>query len=125
MNLTLKAWASALFTVLSVLVPMIAVAPLTPTEWVNVGLLALSTVLVAVVPNLSEGVAKFAKTFIATATTVGTLLVSFFADGSYAISSSEWIQVVAVVLAAVGVNRLAGPLWSGTVVTAKQLRSTP
>lgn len=125
MNLTLKAWASALFTVLSVLVPMIAVAPLTPTEWVNVGLLALSTVLVAVVPNLSEGVAKFAKTFIATATAVGTLLVSFFADHSYAISSSEWIQVAAVVLAAVGVNRLAGPLWSGTVVTAKQLHSTP
>lgn len=125
MNLTLKAWASALFTVLSALLPMLAVAPLTPTEWVNVGLLALSTVLVAVVPNLSDGVAKYAKTFIATATTIGTLLVSFFADGSYAISSAEWIQIAAVVLAAVGVNRLAGPLWSGTPITAKQLGSTP
>lgn len=120
---TIKAWASALFTVLSAIVPLIAVGPLTPTEWVNAGLLLLSTVLVGVVPNLSEGVAKYAKGFISTATAVGTLLVSYFADGSYAISSAEWIQIAAVVLAAFGVVSLPGPQWAGTVVSARQVRS--
>lgn len=119
----LKALASALFTVLSALVPLIAVGPLTPTQWVNVALLLLSTLLVGVVPNLTETVGKYAKGFISTATAVGTLLVSYFADGSYDISSAEWIQIVAVVLAAVGVVRLPGPQWSGTVVSPRQVRS--
>jgi len=120
---TIKAWASALFTVITALVPMLVAGPLTPTEWVNVALLALSTVLVGVVPNLSEGVAKFAKGFISVATAVGTLLVSYFADGSYAISAAEWIQIASVVLAAVGVVGLPGPQWAGTVVSARQVRS--
>lgn len=119
----LKAWASALFTVISALVPLIAVGPLTPTEWVNAGLLLLNTVLVGVVPNLTETIGKYAKGFISTATAIGTLLVSYFADGSYAISSAEWIQIAAVVLGAVGVVGLPGPQWSGTPVSARQVRA--
>lgn len=119
----LKAWASALFTVLSALVPMISVGPLTPTEWVNVGLLLLNTILVDVVPNLTETIGKYAKGFISTATAIGTLLVSYFADGSYFISSAEWIQIAAVVLGAVGVAALPGPQWSGTQLSPAQVRS--
>lgn len=123
MNDTLKAWGSALFTVISVIVPLVVVHAMTPTGWVNAGLLLLSTVLVSVVPNLTQGVAKYAKTFIATATAIGTLLVSYFADGLYTLSPAEWIQIVTVVLAALGVNRLPGPQWSGTVVSPRQVRS--
>lgn len=123
MNETLKTWASALFTLLTVLVPVVVTGGLTPTGWVNFGLLALSTVLVYIVPNLSEGVAKYAKGFIATATAVGTLLVSYFADGSYALSTAELIQLGSVVLAALGVVRLPAPQWSGTPISPAQVRS--
>lgn len=123
MSETLKTWASALFTLLSVLVPVLVVGGMTPTGWVNFGLLALSTVLVYVVPNLTEGAAKYAKGFITTATAIGTLLVSYFADGSYALSTVELIQIGSVVLAAVGVVRLPAPQWSGTPVSSRQVRS--
>jgi hypothetical protein len=122
-KLTLKAWASALFTVLSVLVPMVSVGPLTPTEWTNVGLLALNTILVQVVPNLTETTGKYAKAFVTTGTAIGTLLVSFFADGSYHISSGEWIQIAAVVLAALGVYRAPAPQWQGPAVSPGQVRA--
>lgn len=123
MNETLKTWASALFTVLSAVVPLVVTHAITPTGWVNAGLLALSTVLVYIVPNLTEGAAKYAKGFITTATAVGTLLVSYFADGSYALSTAELIQIGSVVLAAVGVVRLPAPQWSGTPVSSRQVRS--
>jgi len=122
-RLTLKAWASALFTVLSALVPLIAVGPLTPTEWTNVGLLALNTILVQVVPNLTETTGKYAKAFVTTGTTIGMLLVSFFADGSHHLSSGEWIQIAAVLLAVFGVYRAPGPQWQGPAVTPAQVRS--
>ena len=123
MNDTLKTWASALFTLLTVLVPLVVVHAMMPVGWVNFGLLALSTVLVYIVPNLSEGAAKYSKAFISTATAVGTLLVSYFADGSYSLNTAELIQLGSVVLAAFGVVRLPAPQWAGTVVTARQVRS--
>lgn len=120
---SLKTWASALFTVLAAIVPMITVGPLTPTGWTNVGLMLLGTLSVAAVPNLVGSVAKYAKSIIAVFTTVGTLLVSFFADGSYALSVPEIMQVVSAALAILGVYRLDGPLWSGTLIQGTVLRS--
>ncbi|HEY8998303.1 MAG TPA: hypothetical protein VIM60_10405 [Edaphobacter sp.] len=121
---SLKTWASALFTALAAVVPMVTVGPLTPTGWTNVGLMILGTLTVAVVPNLVGSVAKYAKAFIAGGTTIGTLLVSFFADGSYALSVPEIMQVVSAALAIVGVYRVDGPLWSGTLIQGTTLRST-
>lgn len=117
----LKVWVSGLFTVLAAVVPMVTVGPLTPTGWTNVGLMILGTLSVAIVPNLVGSVAKYAKSFIAGGTTIGTLLVSFFADGSYALSVPEIMQVVSAALAIVGVYRLDGPLWSGTVISGLKL----
>jgi len=121
---SLKTWASALFTVLAAVVPMVTVGPLTPTAWTNVGLMVLGTLSVAVVPNLIGSIAKYAKAFIAGGTTIGTLLVSFFADGSYALSVPEIMQIISAALAIVGVYRVDGPLWSGTLIEGKVLRST-
>lgn len=118
---SLKTWASALFTVLAAIVPMVTVGPLTPTGWTNVGLMLLGTLSVAVVPNLVGSVAKYAKSIIAVFTTIGTLLVSFFADGSYALSVPEIMQVVSAALAILGVYRLDGPLWSGTLISGVKL----
>lgn len=120
---TLKTWASALFTLLTVLVPVVVTGGMTPVGWVNFGLLALNTLLVYIVPNLTEGVAKYAKGFITTATAVGTLLVSYFADGSYTLSTAELIQLASVVLAAVGVVRLPAPQWQGPAVSPRQVRA--
>lgn len=123
MNGTLKMWASALFTILAAVVPLLTVGPLTPTGWTNVGLMVLGTLTVAVVPNLVGSVAEYAKSFIAGGTTIATLLVSFFADGSYALSVPEIMQIVSAALAIVGVYRVDGPLWSGTLISGAKLRS--
>lgn len=120
----LKTWVSALFTVLAAIVPMVTVGSLTPTGWTNVGLMLLGTLSVAVVPNLVGSVAKYAKTIVAVFTTVGTLLVSFFADGSYALSVPEIMQIVSAALAVLGVYRVTGPLWSGTVIQGVAARSS-
>lgn len=121
---TLKTWASALFTMLAAIVPMLAVGPLTPTEWTNFGLMALGTLGISVVPNMVGSVAKYAKLVLATLTTIGTLLISFFADGSYALSTAEIMQIAAALLAAFGVYRVPGPLWTGTVIQGVVKRSS-
>jgi hypothetical protein len=123
-NSRLKTWASAFFTVLAGVIPTIFAGPLSPTGWTNVGLMILGTLAVHVVPNMAGSAAKYAKSIIAGFTTIGTLLVSFFADGSYALSVPEIMQVVAAALAIVGVYRLDGPLWSGTIIQGTVLRST-
>jgi hypothetical protein len=119
----LKTWASALFTVLAVAVPAIFAGPLTPTGWTNVGLMVLGTLAVHIVPNMAGSVAEWSKSIIAGFTTIGTLLVSFFADGSYALSTPEIMQIAAAALAIVGVYRLDGPLWTDRLIEGTVSRS--
>lgn len=119
----LKVWAQALLPIIGGLVIMISEHALTPTEWVNEVMLVLTAVGVNIAPNMTAGVAKYAKFVISIGTTIGTLLISYFADGSYALSVPELVQLGSAVLASAGVYRLPGPQWSGTVVTARQVRS--
>lgn len=106
---TAKAWAQVLATVLAGLIPFIADNHLNGVELVNTLLLAFSAIAVAIVPNLTDGVAKYAKGAVAVGTAVLTLLVSLFADGSYALNSSEWLQLGIAALGALGVIGLSAP----------------
>lgn len=106
---TAKAWTQAIFALLAGLVPFIAAHTLTPTEVVNEFLLFFSAIAVGVVPNLTAGVAKYAKGIIAVGLAVGTLLLSYFGDGSYAISATEWMQLIGAALGAAGVIGLPAP----------------
>ena len=106
---TAKAWAQVLATVLAGLIPFIADNQLNGVEVVNTLLLSFSAIAVAIVPNLTDGVAKYAKGIVAVGTAVLTLLVSLFADGSYALNSSEWIQLGIAAFGALGVIGLPAP----------------
>lgn len=109
-----KALAQALATVLAALAPLIAVGSLTPSEIFSVVLIGVSALGVGLVPNLTAGAAKYAKGAIAVATAVLTLVVSFVADGSYAISGAEWAQIVIAALGAVGVVGFKAPQYLPT-----------
>lgn len=125
MNSTGKAWAQAVATVLAGLIPFLADHQLTGVELINTFLLLFSAVAVGVVPNLTEGVAKYAKGILAVGTAVLTLLVSLFADGSYALDTSEWIQLGLAALGAAGVVGLPAPQWSGPPVMARSITHAP
>lgn len=108
-----KVWAQTVATVLAGAIPFFANGnTLTGAALVNFLLMILSAVSVGIVPNLTGGVAKYAKGIIAVATAVGTLLVSLFADGSYALNTTEWIQLALAALGAIGVVGFKSPQYS-------------
>ncbi|MGW4127940.1 hypothetical protein [Amycolatopsis japonica] len=104
-----KAVAQVLATVLAALVPLLSAGSISPSELFSVVLIGVSAVGVGLVPNLNAGVAKYAKGAVAVATAILTLLVSFVADGSYAISGAEWAQIAIAALGALGVVGLKSP----------------
>lgn len=106
---TAKAWAQAAATVLAGLIPFLVDNQLNGVELINTLLLLLSAVTVYVVPNLTASVGKYAKGIVAVGTAVATLLVSLFADGSYALDTAEWIQLIIAGLGALGVVGLPAP----------------
>jgi hypothetical protein len=111
---TKKAWAQAVATVLAGLIPFLVDDQLSGVELINTLLLLLSAVAVYIVPNLADTIAKYAKGTVAIGTAVGTLLVSLFADGSYALDTSEWIQLGLAALGAVGVVGFKAPQYLPT-----------
>jgi hypothetical protein len=115
MNGTGKVWAQTIATILAGAIPFFSSnAGLTGVALVNFLLMALNAVNVGVAPNLTGGVAKYAKAFIAVGTAVGTLLVSLFADGSYALNTTEWIQVILAALGALGVVGFKSPQYNSS-----------
>jgi len=111
---TKKAWAQAVATVLAGLIPLLVDHQLSGVELTNTLLLLLSAVTVYVVPNLTDTVAKYAKGTVAVGTAVATLLISLFADGTYALDTSEWIQLALAALGAVGVVGFKAPQYPAT-----------
>ncbi|MGW4484347.1 hypothetical protein ACWEOE_10965 [Amycolatopsis sp. NPDC004368] len=102
MNAIGKAIAQLAATVLAAVVPLLIDGSLSNLEVLNLILLAASSALVAVVPNLSAGTAKYAKGIVAVVLAVGTLLTTFLTAGT-AIGTGEIIQLVLAALGAVGV----------------------
>jgi hypothetical protein len=115
MNGTGKVWAQTLATILAGAIPFFSNNDgLTGVALVNFLLMALAAINVGVAGNLTGTVGKYAKAFIAVGTAVGTLLVSLFADHSYALSTTEWIQVILAALGALGVIGFSSPQYNSS-----------
>jgi hypothetical protein len=94
-----KAWLVVLATGLAALQSAV-VGGLDRVEVVQLGLVLLGAFTVAVVPNMSEGVAKYAKTIAAVAFAVLNVLVTAIIGG---LDTQELINLALAALAAVGV----------------------
>jgi hypothetical protein len=101
----LKAWGQVLAAVLAGLIPFLVDHHLDGVEITNAALLLIGGITLYIVPNLTGTEAKYAKLAVSVGAAFCTLLVSFFADGSYAIDSGEWIQLGLAALGALGVAR--------------------
>jgi hypothetical protein len=101
-----KALGMVVATVLSAVVPMLTAGTLTAENWINVALVGIGAVSVAIVPNLTAGIGKYAKAAVAVASAVLTLLVSLLPGG---LSTAEILQLVIAALGAVGVMALPAP----------------
>lgn len=94
-----KAWLVVLATALMALQSAL-VGGVDSVELVQIGLAALGAFTVAVVPNLSTGVAAYAKTIVAVAFAVLNVLVTAIVGG---LDSNELINLLLAAFAAVGV----------------------
>jgi peptidoglycan/LPS O-acetylase OafA/YrhL len=69
-------------------------------ELLNLAIVLLGAIVTYLVPNLDEGVRRYAKGIVACLTAALVALASFLTGG---VTLSEWMQVVVAALAAVGV----------------------
>jgi hypothetical protein len=102
-----KALAQVAATVLVALLPLLVDGHLSAVEVINLCIVGISAIGVAIVPNLSAGVAKYAKSLLAVAGAVLVLLTSFISDGN--LSTDEIVQLVVAALGALGVYALPAP----------------
>jgi hypothetical protein len=74
------------------------------TEYTNIGIAIVTAVGVYLVPNLSAGAAKFAKSIVAFGGAALTALVVVLGNtvGFLDVSSSDWLAVLLAGLAAIG-----------------------
>lgn len=77
------------------------------SDWVNCAIVSLGAIAVLGAGNLPEGVWRYAKLLVSTATAVAVLLQSVLTDG---ISSAEWIQLGLAALGALGVYGSPAPV---------------
>lgn len=110
----LKFWLAVLATVVQALIGAFSDGGVSGAEWILIGVAGTNAVIVVVVPNLSEGVGKYAKGITASVMAALTLASTLFADG--ALSSQDWMQIGVAVLAALGIIGVAGPQWAVTGV---------
>ena len=85
---------------LTFLVTALSDSSLTGEELVNLVVVVVGAIGVYAIPNFPEGVAKVAKTGVTFATAGLIALLSFWTGG---IEVTEWIQVILIAFAAVGV----------------------
>jgi hypothetical protein len=102
-----KALAQVVATVLTALLPLFVDGHLSAVEIINLCIIGASAIGVAIVPNLSAGVAKYAKSILAVIGAVLVLLTSYISDG--VLSGDEIVQLVVAAFGALGVYALPAP----------------
>lgn len=76
------------------------------SEWINVVIAVLGAVGVVVAGETLTGAWSYAKTWVSAATVGAIFLQSAITDG---VAGSEWVQLIIVVLGALGVAVAPGP----------------
>lgn len=106
MNNYLKPLGMVAATILSAVVAALTGdQALSPTEWLNVALVAVGAVGTAVVPELDKGIARYAKPLVAVGAAVLTLATNLIIGG---VDLSEWLQLAIAGLGALGISALPG-----------------
>lgn len=112
MKLYLKFAAQVVAAVLAAIVAASVDNRVDFDEWVNAGYVGLGAVAVLGAGNLPAGVWRYTKTMVAAASAVLVLWHSLASGG---LTVSEWLQLGAAALGAVGVYALPGPKVYGPV----------
>lgn len=99
--------AQVIATALAALVAGLLDDRLDFVEWLNVGVMALGAVGVLGAGNLPSGVWRYTKALVAAASAVLVLWQSLASGG---MTQSEWLQLAAAALGAVGVWAVRGPV---------------
>lgn len=108
----MKGLVQLLGAMLAAIVPLLTTdAPLTLTEWINVGVVAAGAGTVYIATNEANGVWAYAKFFTSLISAGGVVFISALGDGS--ISNVEWVQIAIALLAALSVWRVQDPLIGG------------
>jgi hypothetical protein len=110
----MKFWLAVVATVVQALIGALSDGGVSGLEAILIGIAFVNAVIVVVVPNLSEGAAKYAKGITAGVMAALTLASTLFADG--ALSSQDWLQIGVAVLAALGILGVGAPQWQVTGV---------
>ena len=105
-----KAIAQVVATILAGLLPFLVDNSLSAVEIINLGIIGSSAITIAIVPNLTAGIAKYAKGALAVVSAVLVLLTSLIADGT--LTTEETLQLVIAGLGAIGVVGLPAPQFS-------------
>lgn len=97
--------------VLAVVLPVLMAndAPLSYTEWVNVGVLAAGAITVWITDNHPDGgVWNYTRLGASMVSTAGVVVISATSDG-WPMTNVEWLQVIAAVTAALAVYTAPAP----------------
>lgn len=105
----LKFAAQVIATVIAGIIAALADNRLSDLEWINVVILGLGSVAVLGAGNMSDGVWKYTKLIVSAATAGAVVLHTLIADG-IDLGTSQWLQILVAVLAALGVFGVKGPL---------------
>ena len=104
----MKAIAMLIAAALAAVVPLlISDNPLSPSEWINVVVIALGGAQVYITKNLEGTVWVYSKLFMALLAAALVGFVSFLSDG---LSATEVQQIMIAAIAALGVFATNGPV---------------
>lgn len=106
-----KTWLAVVAAVASLLVAFLSDNTITTVEWVLLGTAFITALNMYVVPNLTDGVAKYAKGIVTFLLAAFGILYTVLAGG---VTTAEWIMVALAGLTAIGVPILPAPQFPAT-----------
>lgn len=109
-----KLWAAVVATVVQAVIGVTTDGDFSNLEMLVVLIAFVNAVLVGVVPNLTAGVAKYAKLACTVAAAALILAVNLWADGT--LSMQDWLQIGLAVLTAAGVVGFPAPQYAARAV---------
>ena len=105
--------------VVGVLVTALADDLITVDELVNIGIIGVGAIVTYLVPNLPEGVGRYAKVIVTFVIAALVALQSFLTDG---VTTTEWLQIAVAAFAGIGVYVIPNEP-ERVIVPGKSLRS--
>lgn len=105
-----KLWAAVVATIVQVIIGVTTDGDFSNLEMLVVLIAFVNAVLVGIVPNLTAGVAKYAKLACTVAAAALILAVNLWADGT--LSTQDWLQIGLAILTAAGVVGFPSPQYS-------------